>query len=70
MSSTMGRLRNTLGVLRTQILAAMVLPLEHDERLSSAGGDRLFHEASFDENAGRVGRNGLGSLEVGGADDW
>lgn len=64
------QLLSSLAVLRTQILAALSVPLEEDDRPSSRKCDRFFDDERFEENAGRIGRNGVGSLEVGGGDDW
>lgn len=55
--------------LKTQILAGLAVPLEDDRRSLSGTTDWLFDEARFEENPGRIGRNGLGSLEVGGGRD-
>jgi len=63
------RLMNTLYSLRTQLLAGLSVPLEHDGRRRSWHTDWLFDEARFEENPGRIGHNGLGSLEVGGGRD-
>lgn len=68
--SLRSQLLSSLAVLRTQILAGLSVPLERDDRLSTRGGEWLFDEARFEENPGRIGRTGLGSLEVGGGEDW
>lgn len=66
----MNRLTNTLHSLKTQILAGISVPLEDEGHSVSRRTDWLFDDARFEENPGRVVRNGLGSLEVGGGEDW
>lgn len=63
------QLLSSLAVLRTQILAGLSVPLEDERRKHVRRTEWLFDEARFEENPGRIGRNGLGSLEVGGGRD-
>ena len=63
------RLMNTLYSLKTQLLAGLSVPLEDDRWRRPRHTAWLIDEARFEENPGRIGRNGLGSLEVGGGRD-
>lgn len=64
------RCMNSFRLLKTQILAGLSVPLGEERRTGVERSEWLFDEARFEENPGRVGRNGLGSLEVGGGEDW